>query len=230
MDNKQKIVKQFVKRSTQKSGNQGNASSKTFREEIKRPKRINLADQDKALLKVGSVRGNERWSNFGKGDKAKPAVSYQIPPEQLSEFLSSGLTPAEFLAQPGQAIANHSAPTLELKKRKPSGSVYRPNPVEATPRNQLERNVIEAYCKQVKGVTEVPTGAGRIDFLTESELIEFKLAHNWKHALGQLLVYGFYYPNHDLVLILVGSQSKYYCQEAKKHCSRFGVTVRQASK
>lgn len=39
---------------------------------------------------------------------------------------------------------------------------------------------------------------GRVDILTEKHLIEVKLnINNWKAALGQLMVYGLRFPNHE---------------------------------
>jgi len=47
---------------------------------------------------------------------------------------------------------------------------------------------------QLKGECEVETPYGRIDILTENEIIEVKKARSWKQALGQILVYGSVYP------------------------------------
>ena len=43
--------------------------------------------------------------------------------------------------------------------------------------------------KQIKGRTEVLCRAGRIDILTNSEAIEVKSKKQWKHGVGQALVY-----------------------------------------
>jgi hypothetical protein len=47
------------------------------------------------------------------------------------------------------------------------------------------------------GTIEVETPAGFIDVLTADKIIEVKQEHNWKHALGQIKCYGFYYPNKE---------------------------------
>ena len=47
------------------------------------------------------------------------------------------------------------------------------------------------------GSIEVETPAGFIDVLTNYKIIEVKTEHNWKHALGQVKCYGFYYPNKE---------------------------------
>lgn len=47
------------------------------------------------------------------------------------------------------------------------------------------------------GSIEVETPAGFIDVLTADKIIEVKQEHNWKHALGQIKCYGFYYPTKE---------------------------------
>jgi len=47
------------------------------------------------------------------------------------------------------------------------------------------------------GSIEVETPAGFIDVLTSDKIIEVKQEHNWKHALGQIKCYGFYYPTKE---------------------------------
>lgn len=49
---------------------------------------------------------------------------------------------------------------------------------------------------------QVRCDIGTIDILTESHLIEIKSAEKWKHGLGQVLAYGYVYPNHTCHLHL----------------------------
>ena len=44
------------------------------------------------------------------------------------------------------------------------------------------------------GIVEVETLAGFIDVLTDTKIIEVKTFCNWKHALGQVQAYGYFYP------------------------------------
>jgi len=46
------------------------------------------------------------------------------------------------------------------------------------------------------GQTEVYCRAGRIDILTDTEIIEVKEITSWKSAIGQVLAYGIDYPDH----------------------------------
>ena len=82
-----------------------------------------------------------------------------------------------------------------------------------TQRN-LEAEITDLLFKQLGGLTEVSTPAGRIDLLTDNEIIEVKRITDWKartqrvltlrskalaHTcrLGQILVYSAFYPEHQ---------------------------------
>ena len=58
--------------------------------------------------------------------------------------------------------------------------------------------------KQLNGQVEVSTPAGRIDILTETEVIEVKRASGWKSAIGQIISYGKFYPHHRQRIHLFG--------------------------
>lgn len=75
------------------------------------------------------------------------------------------------------------------------------------------------------GEAEVATQAGNIDLLTESELIEIKHIKQWKAAIGQLLIYGFYYPTHTLRLHLFGECKDSTFSFIQGHCTRLGIQV-----
>lgn len=60
----------------------------------------------------------------------------------------------------------------------------------------------ELYCGAKK---EVRTPAGNIDLLTDHFLYEMKQVEKWKEAIGQLVAYGTYYPNHKKVLVVFGT-------------------------
>lgn len=59
-----------------------------------------------------------------------------------------------------------------------------------------EKQVQLSLYKKLNGKIEVKTPDGFIDILTDTEIIEVKCMKNWKHAVGQILIYGEYYPNH----------------------------------
>jgi glycerophosphoryl diester phosphodiesterase len=74
------------------------------------------------------------------------------------------------------------------------------NPVEEQIRNRLQ--------SEIGGLSEVSTPVGRIDLLTKTEIIEVKNLKDWKAALGQILVYSAFYPEHQKRIHLFGSQTE----------------------
>ena len=60
---------------------------------------------------------------------------------------------------------------------------------------QPERLIVDKLNKTLKGKIEVVVSCGRIDILTDTEIIEVKEGRNWKSALGQIIVYGHFYLN-----------------------------------
>ena len=85
------------------------------------------------------------------------------------------------------------------EKRKPRKG-YSPSDTET-----YEWVIAKKLCKELGGEVEVGSRYGKIDILTDSEIIEVKRYKTWKHALGQVLVYGIDYPNHKKVLYLYGT-------------------------
>lgn len=77
-----------------------------------------------------------------------------------------------------------------------------------------------------KGTVEVVIEVGKIDVLTPTEIIEVKQIHQWKTALGQVLVYGNYYPSHQKRLHLFGDcKNSELINLIKKNCEKFGVSI-----
>jgi hypothetical protein len=70
---------------------------------------------------------------------------------------------------------------------------------------RIESPVRDRLKTQLGGLAEVTTPAGRIDLLTATEIIEVKRIGDWKSALGQILVYSAFYPEHRKRLHLFGS-------------------------
>lgn len=65
---------------------------------------------------------------------------------------------------------------------------------KANSKRKDESKVRDSLAKKLNGQVEVSTPVGRIDILTEEEIIEVKNWNSWKCGLGQILVYGTYYP------------------------------------
>lgn len=174
------------------------------------PKRPPNGEKPKGILTSRSIKCN-RWA-FEKPIK-NPCITTIIPLDQLSDFVSSEIPATQFSAK--------SFGVLEFERiEEPKSSNQKSD------KSQYELECSGKLAKLVKGVREVSTPAGRIDVLSNECLYELKIAQNWKHALGQLLVYGFYYPNHRLVLVLLGNQTEEYLPLATQHSERFGIEVK----
>lgn len=89
----------------------------------------------------------------------------------------------------------------------------------------VERKVQESLLRVVGGKKEVYTESGAIDILTDTELIEIKATHCWKNAIGQLMVFSYYYPRHRLRLHLFGECHPSYLAVIMQHCDRFCIRL-----
>ena len=83
----------------------------------------------------------------------------------------------------------------------------------------------DRIAKEENGIIEVETPVGFIDVLTDSKIIEVKSQHLWKHALGQVKCYGYYYPDKQKYIYL------FDCKDMNKDiiddiCNSEGVMVK----
>jgi hypothetical protein len=88
-----------------------------------------------------------------------------------------------------------------------------------------EKNIQAYLAQKLKGKIEIKTLAGVIDILTQTEIIEVKSIREWKSALGQILVYGDYYPSHQKRIHLFGKTEKSFLNIVRQHCEKRGVKV-----
>jgi hypothetical protein len=79
--------------------------------------------------------------------------------------------------------------------------------VTQTPSDQPEKTIQLRLQAELGGEIEVKTPVGPIDLFTDNEIIEIKKVENWKSALGQILIYGKHYPNHQKRIHLFGKSS-----------------------
>ncbi len=68
------------------------------------------------------------------------------------------------------------------------------------------------------GKIEVETPAGRIDVLTNTEIIEIKRAIKWKEAIGQILADSTYHPSKQKRIHLFGKLPKNSFEEIYNLC------------
>jgi hypothetical protein len=91
-------------------------------------------------------------------------------------------------------------------------------------KNQPERAVRDRLQAKLGGKVEAYTKFGLIDLLTETELIEIKVAHRWKDAIGHIVAKSEKYPNHKKRLHLFGIQEP-ILDNIQDVCDRLGITV-----
>ena len=91
-------------------------------------------------------------------------------------------------------------------------------------KNQPERAVRDRLQSQLGGKVEAYTKFGLIDLLTETELIEIKVVHRWKDAIGHIIAKSEKYPNHKKRLHLFGIQEP-ILDNIKDVCDRLGIHV-----
>lgn len=72
---------------------------------------------------------------------------------------------------------------------------------------------------------EVTTTVGRIDLLTATEIIEIKEINEWKEALGKLLAYSSFFPQHNKRIHLFGRPDLSKLTIARATCKEFNITV-----
>lgn len=74
---------------------------------------------------------------------------------------------------------------------------------------QREKAIQLRLQEELDGKIEVNTPAGRIDLLTNADIIEIKEVSKWKHAIGQVLTYGLYHPSKTKKIYLFGETDQH---------------------
>jgi hypothetical protein len=91
-------------------------------------------------------------------------------------------------------------------------------------RSHPERDVRDRLQSQLGGKVEAHTKFGPIDLLTETELIEIKIAHRWKDAIGHILAKSYKYPNHKKRLHLFGPEEP-IMETIENACNPWDISV-----
>ena len=84
--------------------------------------------------------------------------------------------------------------------------------------------------EKLGGQLEVECPAGYVDLLTPIQIIEIKNINSWKCALGQILVYGSYFPQHQKRIHLFGKkitkdENMNKLRLIQRHCNAHNVIV-----
>lgn len=97
--------------------------------------------------------------------------------------------------------------------------------------NQPKEKRNESYyrdklAKSLNGQIEIQVPSGRIDILTNNQIIEVKHIKKWSAALGQIITYGYHYPNHQKRIHLFGLENNSSkINLIKKQCQEQNIIV-----
>ncbi|KYC34887.1 hypothetical protein WA1_50130 [Scytonema hofmannii PCC 7110] len=89
----------------------------------------------------------------------------------------------------------------------------------------VERQIQDRLKHELGGQTEVVTAVGRIDLLTSTEVIEIKEISDWKEALGKVLAYSAFKPEHSKRIHPFGKPDLTKLALAQATGSEFDVVV-----
>jgi hypothetical protein len=88
--------------------------------------------------------------------------------------------------------------------------------------NQKELEIKNKLQQELLAHSEVKCDTGKIDLLTNDKIIEIKEASNWKHAIGQIMIYGLEYPDKQKMIYLFGECDK---ELIKSKCLLLNIEV-----
>ncbi|MEM8829654.1 MAG: hypothetical protein AAGE96_09895 [Cyanobacteria bacterium P01_G01_bin.19] len=84
----------------------------------------------------------------------------------------------------------------------------------------------DKLARSLNGRTEVIVPSGRIDILTNTQIIEVKHIKKWNAALGQIITYGYHYSDLQKRIHLFGEEnSKAKIILIKKQCKEQNIVV-----
>ncbi|MEO0966766.1 MAG: hypothetical protein AAFX80_00185 [Cyanobacteria bacterium J06639_18] len=116
----------------------------------------------------------------------------------------------------------------QIKQTKNRTKKYRKKSSKILSRSVKDTRELK-YCREFVakygGEIEVSTPVGRIDILQSDSLIEAKVGLNWKHGVGQLLIYSQHFSDRQLILLLIGKNCKDYAGLAQPYCERLNIKV-----
>ncbi len=104
-----------------------------------------------------------------------------------------------------------------------NGENPKPPPPEPLPHSEAWYR--DRLAERLKAKKEVNTPVGRIDILTETELIELKRSRNWKSAIGQVKSYGKFYPQHRLRIHLFREMTGTKLKNIQETCDSEGIIL-----
>lgn len=98
---------------------------------------------------------------------------------------------------------------------------------DSSSREFKEKYFQSEIAKRESGLCEIKTQNGYIDILTDTKVIEVKTANMWKHAVGQVIIYGLSYPQHEKWIYLFDHEYDHINKQTiTQSCLHIGVNVR----
>lgn len=94
-----------------------------------------------------------------------------------------------------------------------------------TSNSKLETTIRDSLASQINGQIEVSTVCGFVDILTPTEIIEVKSYKNWLKGVGQLMIYGQDFPDHQKRLHLFGKSSENKKLQIISYCTNLNIIV-----
>ncbi|NEP61453.1 MAG: hypothetical protein F6K31_31630 [Symploca sp. SIO2G7] len=88
-----------------------------------------------------------------------------------------------------------------------------------------EKQVQKRLAQSLRGKIEVQCKSGSIDVLTDTQIIEVKKCKDWKHAIGQVLVYQLEYPDRQSRIHLYETCSNEFQSMVISFASQLNVVV-----
>jgi hypothetical protein len=96
--------------------------------------------------------------------------------------------------------------------------------LQLQPRQGTEYEIQRRMQAELGGKIEVYTPTGRIDLVTETEVIEIKKIASWKDAFGEVVIKGRSFPTHSKRIHLFGESDK-LLSTIVSHCEVLDVAV-----
>lgn len=95
--------------------------------------------------------------------------------------------------------------------------------LEPSKSSMLEKGIQDKLKITLNAQVEVETPVGRIDLVTIDRIIEIKEVSKWKHAIGQILSYGTFYPDKHKAIYLFGGTLEN--EHIKKICDQYDIEL-----
>lgn len=154
--------------------------------------------------------------NHALGVRCEPKISVAVPSDDIPVSVDHSLliSRSDFNCMLTNILSKKVDPKTLPKK---DSSVRQ--------KDNKEARIQARIAMETGGLTEVTTDYGRIDVLTDSELIEIKKAAQWKSGIGQVLVYGGMYPKHTKRLHLFDVPAGFNMDAVIESCKKFGIAL-----